>query len=118
MWETTFRFFEAGGARCVGEESRSAIRGLGARLRSLRRVAGVDMMTPGQCWRGCQVSKILHGGAATPRILGGAQKAQCLDVLTKPNAALGVSHTSEFIGGTYCKYNKCYCRAAAQKNTG
>lgn len=48
MWELTFRFFEAGGALCVGEESRSAIRGLGARLRSLRRVAGVDMMTPGQ----------------------------------------------------------------------
>ena len=70
MWERTFRFFEAGGALCVGEESRSAIRGLGARLRSLRRVAGVDMMTPGQCWRGHQISIVYMVGAATPRILG------------------------------------------------
>ena len=81
MWELTFRFFEAGGALCVGEESRSAIRGLGARLRSLRRVAGVDMMTPGQCWRGHQISIVLHGGCCDAEDCGVAENAQCVNVL-------------------------------------
>ena len=41
----TFRFLDGGCARWVGEESRSAMRVLTARLRSLRRVGGVGMST-------------------------------------------------------------------------
>lgn len=43
----TFRFLDEGCTLCVGEESRSAMRVLTARLRSLRRVPGVDIVFRG-----------------------------------------------------------------------
>ena len=102
----------------MGEESRSAIRGLGARLRSLRRVAGVDMVTFSSMLVERLSQRIVTWWCCDGEDIESAHNAQCIDLLTKPNAALGVSHTSESIGGTYRKYTKYYCPAPAQDDVG
>ena len=73
--EVTFRFFEAGGGLCVGEESRSAIRGFGARLRWDRLVAGVSMMTSKSklSMRSCQYI-IIRCPVLGPREVRGRKK--------------------------------------------